>query len=447
MAAPRSPLLLAAPSSPLLLAALTVLGCAVAGVVPPSPPERVCNVLAHGARGDNRTEDTSAVVGAIAACAPGGTVLLPAGYIFLLRPVRLPSNLTLRIDGTIAAWPDVATWPNSTVRECSTSPYETPEPQIVTAPQREALLWAVNASNIRITGSGTIDGGGWRWWPLRNRPGNYWHNCRPSLLSFGRRWPRGWWGVRDTVVEGITLKDSPFWTIQGRGLQGVVFDNVRVYTTGCGYAQAPNTDGFNIQGQDILIQNCRVRNGDDCVPIFPPTRNVTVRNITCECGNGVAPIVWPSLSIPGEGGDLSDILFEDATFTGTAYAVGVKPLPSFVGQIRNVTYRRFRLSGVKQAVMINVFNQQQVAVAGSGEGRHNVASRLGTSTITGAVIEDISGTVYSPGKLTCAAGPLKCTDFAMRNVSLAVVGGGSAAYECENVLGSQEDCQPRPCGW
>jgi polygalacturonase len=146
---------------------------------------RVCNVLDYGAVGDNVTEDTSAVAAAIAACAgsgggtgDGGIALLPANRTYLLRPVQLPSHSVLQIDGDISAWPDLDTWPNSTLRQCATTPYETPLPEVVLVQQKEALLWSVNATNLTITGNGVVDGGGWRWWPKRFLPGDYWHNCR-----------------------------------------------------------------------------------------------------------------------------------------------------------------------------------------------------------------------------------------------------------------------------
>ena len=101
------------------------------------------------AKGDNVTEDTAAVAGALAAAgrAGGGVVLLPAGHTFLLRPVQLLSHVELRVEGNIAAWPEIATWPNSTAHKmCPTVPYLTPRAQIVWAPQREALIWAANAT-------------------------------------------------------------------------------------------------------------------------------------------------------------------------------------------------------------------------------------------------------------------------------------------------------------
>jgi polygalacturonase len=139
--------------------------------------QHLCNVLDFGAVGDNKTEDTAAVKAAISAC-PGSTVLIPEGHVFLLRPIELPSNLELRVEGTIVAWPNHTTWPNSTTKRCPTTPYQTPLENVTTAPQLESLIYSANASNVSITGTGLIDGQGWRWWPLRKLPGNYWHSCR-----------------------------------------------------------------------------------------------------------------------------------------------------------------------------------------------------------------------------------------------------------------------------
>ena len=308
--------------------------CASALLVTALTPS--CDVVRdYGAAGDNRTEDTAAVAAALAACS---LVRLPPKHVFLLRPIEIPSHRTLVVDGDIAAWRDIRTWPNSTHKICATTPYGQPANATKTAAQLESLLWSGGASravNVSLIGGGTIDGQGWRWWPLRNDTthGDYWHDCRPKLVEFGA--PRTDWsvggGVTDLVMAGVTVKDSPFWSITGRWLKNARFSGVRVTTTGCGYDEAPNTDGFNLQGEDILVEDCAVRNGDDCVPIFPPTRNITVTNLTCECGNGPATCIWPPLSIEGRGGEISDVLFDGVTLNRTQNAVSIKSLPPFVG--------------------------------------------------------------------------------------------------------------------
>jgi hypothetical protein len=69
------------------------------------------------------------------------------------------------------------------------------------------------------------------WWPYRNRPGDYWHNCRPSLMEFGC----GQQCVNNASVanihlrvSGITLENSPFWTFVLRGASDAHIDDVKV---------------------------------------------------------------------------------------------------------------------------------------------------------------------------------------------------------------------------
>jgi polygalacturonase len=178
-----------------------------------------CDVVADfGAVGSNETEDTAAVSAALSACT---TVSLPSGYTFLLRPVRILSNRQLLIHGDIAAWRDIPTWPNSTVKLCNTAAYQLNE--TLTVPRLQSLLWSMNSTNVTIGGHGTVDGQGWRWWPLRNDTshGNYWHACRPNLVEFGDDSANDTMinGVTDLVVEDVTLLDAPHWTLSGRGLQ------------------------------------------------------------------------------------------------------------------------------------------------------------------------------------------------------------------------------------
>ena len=88
----------------------------IIGTYAAASPMAPCNVMdsqyAGGAKGDNKTEDTLAVVAALAACS-GGSVVLPAGKIFLVRPIELPSHTTLLLYGDIRAWLDYKTWPSS----------------------------------------------------------------------------------------------------------------------------------------------------------------------------------------------------------------------------------------------------------------------------------------------------------------------------------------------
>jgi galacturan 1,4-alpha-galacturonidase len=436
----------------LLLACALVSARTAASSTFDAPPRAFCDVVSDfGAVGDNHTEDTAAVASALKACS---TVLIPGGHTFLLRPVEIPSHRHLVIDGTVAAWRDIWSWPNSSHKLCTTSPYRTPTPKIETAPQLEALLWGEGVSNVTVSGNGTIDGQGWRWWslPANKSDGEYWHHCRPYLLAFGRGDVRQPGAISDVAVSGITLKDPPFWTVTGRGLRRARFSRVKVDTaSGCGFSEAPNTDGFNLQGEDILVEDSSVRNGDDCVPLFPPTRNVLVRNLSCECGNPPAPAVWPYHSQPGtDDGDIVDVTFDRVSLRNTSSGLAMKSLPGLVGRAHNISYTNFELRDVGLGMAINFFRQGRRRA--EERSRHTPLDSLDPALgawASSVLIENVTGTVtMGAGHINCL-GLQPCTDLRLVGVQLSMAGSGAPAapYTCENATGTYADCSPAPCGW
>eukprot|EP00730_Choanoeca_flexa_P016787 TRINITY_DN8000_c1_g2_i1.p1 TRINITY_DN8000_c1_g2~~TRINITY_DN8000_c1_g2_i1.p1 ORF type:complete len:429 (+),score=68.14 TRINITY_DN8000_c1_g2_i1:1-1287(+) len=399
----------------------------------------VCNVRDYGAIGDNFTLDTDAIQTAIDKC-PSKIVLIPENFTFYTKPIQLHEGTHLIVNGNIAGLRDVLSWPNSTNKNCSTSPYETPYPEIIQAPQRESLIWSMASSNITISGTGVIDGQGWRWWPYRNKPGDYWHNCRPSLVEFGAKAGNTSTApiLENINVSGVTLKDSPFWTLSARGLRNAVFDRVKVTTSGCGYSQSPNTDGLNIQGENIVVKNSIVHNGDDCVPIFPPSRNITILNMSCTCGNGIVPIIWhTALNYPGFAGNISNVLIDGATFTNTETAVAVKGLQAFDGFISNVTWRNIQLFDVKEAIMFNENGQSSSVQSGRG---------LSTPRYSNLSVINVTGSAACPGKIVCEPGAYACDGLLMINVTVDTP-SKCRDYTCSNAKGIAQGCSPVPCDW
>ena len=200
---------LGAEAMPAVVRKLTEIGRYIGNLTLKTDDTKDCNVLAFGAKGDNATEDTVAVQAAINACAgaAAGAVVLPAGHVFLTMPLTLLSHTTLIVakGATLLASPEINRWPNSTHGvTCHTTPYEAKNPVYV--PQLENYIWVGNTTGVTITGGGVIDGQGWRWWPLRKRPGDYWHNCRPKLVAGD--------SIGQFTMHNITLRDSPMYLIR-----------------------------------------------------------------------------------------------------------------------------------------------------------------------------------------------------------------------------------------
>src|SRR5882724_7642188 len=149
---------IAAVSAPAIAAALTPLSASAAQPASPATQSlgaRVYNVRDFGAKGDGKTLDTAAVQAAIDACTRdgGGTVLVPSGT-FVIGTTELKSNVTLHLaasatllgSGNGQDYHAVAAIPLSGDSTLGDGNW--------------ALLFAVEAKNIAVEGSGTIDGQG-----------------------------------------------------------------------------------------------------------------------------------------------------------------------------------------------------------------------------------------------------------------------------------------------
>ena len=114
------------------------------------------NVIDYGATGDGLTKDTQAIQRAIDACAGagGGTVVLPAGS-YHSGSIFIKSRVELRIEpgAVILGSEDRDDYPIVQARwEGRTQPTHAP------------LIAANEATNISITGRGTVNGRGAVWW-------------------------------------------------------------------------------------------------------------------------------------------------------------------------------------------------------------------------------------------------------------------------------------------
>jgi xylan 1,4-beta-xylosidase len=138
------------------------------------------------------------------------------------------------------------------------------------------MIYAYHASNVAITGKGLIDAqaglefAGWserevhdrdclrqmgdRQVPLWKRIFGKGTMLRPSCVQF--------YGCSRIYVEGITIKNSPFWTIHPLYCDNVI---VRGVTIDSHY---PNNDGCDPEStSNVLIENCIFKTGDDAIAI------------------------------------------------------------------------------------------------------------------------------------------------------------------------------------
>jgi Glycosyl hydrolases family 28 len=273
----------------------TIHPCGQTGVAMSQPPAAsgpYLDIRDRGAKGDGTKLNTRAIQDAIDAVTAGGggVVYVPPGT-FRTGGITLKSNVTLHLEAgaTLLGSADLADYPAH------------PGPPAVCDANQRHLVFARGAENIAITGLGTIDGNGPAFWRSRGRPPTpppeLWadviafdyqpvgDNDRPSpMVELAE--------CRNVRVEGVTLRNSPGWTLRPIACDTVLIRGIVIRNP----VHGPNTDGIDpTASENVLIADCDIDTGDDaiCLKSENPygelrvTRNVTVTNcVLSTCCNG-----------------------------------------------------------------------------------------------------------------------------------------------------------------
>ena len=269
--------------------------------------QSVFSILDHGAVGDGQALDTPAIQTAIEVCsqAGGGTVYIPAGN-YVTGSIFLKSNVTLYLDAgaTLLGSQETADYPAVDSRWEGAS-------RKTHAP----LIGGSGLENIAVAGRGTIDARGAFWWEMLRE--HTLDHPRPRLISFER--------CTNVLIEGITLTNSPSWTLHPFNCENVTVDKVTIFNP----ANSPNTDGINPEScRNVHIANCHVDVGDDCVTIksgtehdrelLSPCENITITNCTMVHGHG-GVVIGSEMS-----GDVRNVVLTNCVFQGTDRGIRLK---------------------------------------------------------------------------------------------------------------------------
>ncbi len=320
--------------------------CSVARAVGPSP---FFNILDYGANGNGTTLCTQAIQKAVNACATsgGGTVYIPAGK-YLSGAISLKSNVTLHVsDGaTLLAstrfedFPPIK--PGWRVRSDDT--------------QRSSLITGIDLENIAITGRGTLNGQGKPWWDALREDKNR-KEGQQRILTYGRPRVINLYRCRNVLIEGVTIVDSPSWTVHPVGSENLVVNGISIINPKDG----PNTDGVNPEScRNVRIANCFIDTGDDCITLksgedeegrskAAPTENVTITNCVMYKGHG-AVVIGSEMS-----GGVRNVVASNIVCVGTDRAVRIKSTRGRGGVVENIRFSNFVVEKVNEPIYITTF--------------------------------------------------------------------------------------------
>lgn len=243
-------------------------------------------------------------------------------------------------------------------------------------------IYAYKATDIAITGKGTIDGGGnndtfWQW----NGSPRFGYKegvtkesqklgSRSKLLKMAedgvpfdeRKFGMGY-GLRPQLVnmvhcERILIKDvkminSPFWVIHPLLSKNITVDGVYVWNEG------PNGDGCDPEAcENVLIQNCVFHTGDDCIAIKSgrnndgrlwnqPSKNIIIRNCKMEDGHG-GVVIGSEIS-----GGCENLYAENCVMDSPHLEriLRIKTNNCRGGQVQNINMRNVVVGQCKEAVV------------------------------------------------------------------------------------------------
>lgn len=294
-------------------------------------------------------DNSAAFARAVDAVPPGGTLMVPAGR-FVTGPIFLKPRMTLHVamGAELAARGDRLGWPILPARDDAGRPLGSWEglPEASFA----SLITALDCDDLRLTGAGVIDGGGdrgdWWTWPKETRAGA--RRPRTVFLSY----------CSDVSLTGLTIRNSPSWTVHPRGCVRLVATGLTISNP----SDSPNTDGFNPEScRTALLAGIRFSVGDDCIAIkagkrgaagedhLAPTRGIRIVNSRMERGHG-AVVIGSEMS-----GDITDVDIVRCEFQGTDRGLRIKTRRGRGGKVARISLRDSVMDGVHTPLAVNAF--------------------------------------------------------------------------------------------
>jgi len=226
---------------------------------------RFYNIRDFGAKGDGKTLDSAALQAAIDACTRdgGGTVHVPPGT-FVIGTTELKSNVTLHLAASATL---LGSGDGKDYHAIDAIPLSGDS---TLGDGNWALLFAVDATNVTIEGSGTIDGQGHL---FNNRPPN--PNPPPAGISgLQRPYHLLCYRCHNLVVRDVELLRCAYHSIRVIQSERVRMEGIYIHNRVNG-----NNDGFHfISAKHVAISNCVLLVQDDACALFGSCQFVTVTN-------------------------------------------------------------------------------------------------------------------------------------------------------------------------
>lgn len=292
---------------------------------------REFDITAYGAVADSTLLQTAAIQRTIdAAAVSGGTVVIPEGVWLSGALFFKPgTHLFLKDGAVLKGSTNVDDFPDIPVHI-----------EGVLQPYVSALINADACNGFSIRGNGMLDGSGAPFWDA------FWARRKenPDCTNLEVRRPRmiGVSNSSDVTIEGIHLRNSPFWNIHLYKCTRVRVSGIDVFAPRKP-VRAPSSDGIDLDAcEDVHIRGCSFATCDDLIalkggkgpwadedPDNGPDARILVED--CRFGHGPGVLVFGSECVKAE-----NIVLRNCTVDGTDRLVWLKMRPDTPQQYRHV---------------------------------------------------------------------------------------------------------------
>lgn len=351
-----------------------------------------------------------------AAAEGGGTIYFPAGT-YLTATIRMKSNITLNIEsGATLRFSDnfedylpfvKIRWEGTVMNTLS------------------PLIYADNADNLTITGRGTLDGNGFKWWawendtrqliknnggklPSLNKLQQMWVDANKDLEvsdyykpSLERRMFRPpfiqFFECSNITIENVKIINSPFWTINPAFCDNVTVHGVTINNPSKN-PKGPNTDGINPTScSNVRISDCFISVGDDCITIKSgrdadgrkygkPCENLTVANCIMLSGHG-GVVIGSEMS-----GGVKKVTISNCVFDGTDAGIRLKASRGRGGVVEDIRVNNIVMKNIRRNAFIFDLFYDRLSKPEPISERTPVFRNIHLSNITGSGIKQIGYT-------------------------------------------------------
>jgi polygalacturonase len=384
---------------------------------------KIFNIKIYGAIGDGVALNTEAIQKTIDAChaAGGGMVWVPAGD-FVTGTLHLKSHITLSLDygASLLGSQNLEDYPTDNLRRAREG-------------QSECLLYAEDATNIRLEGLGVIDGRGTpEAFPKRRGRGG--RDSRPRLLRFER--------CENVTFSGLTYRRPAFW-----GLHLVDCKDIHITAVTIRFLNnGQNNDGIDLDGcEDVLIENCDIQSGDDAICLKSsryPCRNIVVRG--CRVCSHTAPLKFGSSTHGG---------FIDVSLTNCYFydsPMGAMKLALVDGgRLENIEISRVVMENVGCPIFIRLGNRGSTFGKGGKAPVGTLKSVRISDVVAKVTLQDRDKSGDYSDREKAKAGPIMISgipghyveDVVLENVKISYPGYGSEE-EAKRVVPEDENRYP-----